>query len=113
MHELPSESASWVRLCPLHDLPTDGTGQAFEVQGRFVAVFRTGDGVHALDDTCPHAGASLSLGILSGEEVTCPAHALHFNLCSGRATDGAGERVRVWSTRLSADGWLEVQSSPG
>ena len=50
----------------------DGQGHAVPVDGRMVAVFRQGDQWHAIDDLCPHMGASLAEGYVDGETVTCP-----------------------------------------
>ncbi|MCA9203975.1 MAG: Rieske 2Fe-2S domain-containing protein, partial [Planctomycetales bacterium] len=38
----------------------EGLGQAYAVNGRMVAVFKVGDEYHAIDDFCPHMGASLA-----------------------------------------------------
>ncbi|MFT7676561.1 MAG: nitrite reductase/ring-hydroxylating ferredoxin subunit [Planctomycetota bacterium] len=104
----------WQTLCRLEDLPTDGSGRSFEVGSVYVALFRVDEQVHAIDDGCPHAGASLGLGLLSRGEVTCPGHALHFDLCTGRSSDGDGERVRVWRTRVDSDGQVQLsKNSPG
>ena len=101
----------WQTLCRLEDLPTDGTGRSFPVDDLFVALFRVDEQVHAIDDGCPHAGASLGLGVLSRGEVTCPGHALHFDLCTGCSSDGGGERVRVWRSRVDSDGWVRLEAN--
>ena len=41
----------------------EGAGMAFPVGDRLVAVFNLGGGsYHAIDDLCPHMGASLAAG---------------------------------------------------
>ncbi len=39
--------------------------------------------VHAIDNSCPHNGASLASGRLDGHVLQCPAHGLRFDLRSG------------------------------
>ena len=39
-----------------------------------------GAAAYAIDDSCPHAGGSLSNGKLQGTRVTCPVHGLKFDL---------------------------------
>lgn len=102
-------AGDWRELCALADLPDDGTGRSFELGSLFVAAFRVGAEVHVIADACPHAGASLGLGVLSRGEVTCPAHAMHFDLCTGHSSDGEGEQVRVWPVRV-AGGRVFVQT---
>lgn len=100
--EGPLAAEDWQELCAVDELPDDGTGRSFELGSLYVAAFRVGADVHVIADSCPHAGASLGMGVLSRGEVTCPAHALHFDLCTGQSSDGAGERVRVWPVRVQA-----------
>jgi nitrite reductase (NADH) small subunit/3-phenylpropionate/trans-cinnamate dioxygenase ferredoxin subunit len=74
-----------------------------------VAVFRSGGELFAFDDACPHMGASLGDGVLRDKEVTCPWHSFHFDVCSGRNTDGLGEELEVFEARVRADGRVEVR----
>jgi 3-phenylpropionate/trans-cinnamate dioxygenase ferredoxin subunit len=71
-----------VEIAPLADLP-DGRGVLVEVGGRRIALFRTGDTVHAIGDRCSHAEASLSEGELFDGEVECPRHGSPFDLETG------------------------------
>lgn len=68
----------------LADLP-DGSGRAFEVHGRRIAVFRVADALYAIDDACSHAEASLSAGMFDAEElcVECPLHGSLFDVRTG------------------------------
>ena len=68
----------------LADIP-DGTGRAFTVEGRRIAVFRAGDELFAIDDTCSHGQASLSRGEFDPDElcVECPLHGSLFDLRTG------------------------------
>ena len=59
-----------------------------KVAGRFFAV----------DDRCPHLGASLARGTLEGTVVTCVRHGSQFDLADGRVvrwTDWAGWKARL------------------
>jgi 3-phenylpropionate/trans-cinnamate dioxygenase ferredoxin subunit len=38
---------------------------------------------HAVEDTCPHRGASLTEGECEGAEVICPWHGARFDLTTG------------------------------
>lgn len=51
-----------------------------------IAVVRHGTTIHAFEDHCPHAGALLSRGTLTGDTVTCPAHRTRFRVDTGRSS---------------------------
>ena len=51
---------------------------------QIVALFRVDGAIHALDDSCPHAGSSLSAGKLEGAFVQCRGHGLRFDVRTGR-----------------------------
>src|SRR5262245_32489507 len=69
-------------VCKVSDL-TEGEGKAVEVGGKLVAVFFTDGRYFAIDDVCPHMGASLSGGWVEDGTVTCPWHAWPFRLADG------------------------------
>lgn len=73
-----------------------------------VALFAIEGRLHALDDTCPHQGACLGDGVVVEGDVTCPWHSFHFDLVTGRNTDGLEHCVAVYATRLRTDGVVEV-----
>ncbi|WP_060493089.1 Rieske 2Fe-2S domain-containing protein [Pseudomonas sp. NBRC 111140] len=52
-------------------------------EGRSVALFNVADTLYAIDDSCPHQGASLCSGRLEGRVIQCCAHGLRFDLASG------------------------------
>jgi len=92
------------------DIPA-GEGRTFEVAGRLVAVFYDGQDYHALDDLCPHMGASLGSGPFVDGVVTCPWHAWRFRACDGAWCDNPKLRVDVHPVRVR-DGGVEVQVQP-
>ena len=67
-----------------------------------------GDTGHfAVDDTCPHAGGSLSTGLLDGREIICPLHAWGFDVETGETPDDPFCPLRVYPVRARGDD-LEV-----
>ena len=74
-----------------------------------VMLVRRGDVVHALKETCSHAGGPLSEGELRGDTITCPWHFSTFRLSDGAVIHGpAGSRQLSYRTRI-ADGQVELQ----
>lgn len=111
--EATERETAWHPVCRRSDLPTDGGGFGCEVEGRRVALFLHEGEVHAVDDQCPHEGASLAEGVIRRGEVTCPWHSFHFDLCSGRNADGLAMRIRVHRARVREDGTVEAALGRG
>ena len=63
----------------------DGAGTRVVAGGRRLALFRLGDEVFALGDSCSHAEASLAEGMVSEGTVECPRHGAAFDLRTGEA----------------------------
>ncbi len=70
------------KVCRVNELP-EGEGKTVKVHGKLIAVFRHEGEIYAIDDMCPHMGASLAGGHVENGTVTCPWHAWRFRLCDG------------------------------
>jgi nitrite reductase/ring-hydroxylating ferredoxin subunit len=84
----------------LADLPP-GSRRLVHADGRAIVVFNIKGELFALSDTCPHRGASLSGGVLTGlvvagepgdyryaragEFIRCPWHQWEFDVRTGRS----------------------------
>jgi nitrite reductase (NADH) small subunit/3-phenylpropionate/trans-cinnamate dioxygenase ferredoxin subunit len=97
--------AEFKTVCRLGEL-TEGEGKTVIVADKVVAVFRCGAEVHAIDDLCPHMGASLAGGAVEDGIVTCPWHAWRFRLADGAWADNPRIKIGRYAVRLVGD---EVQ----
>jgi nitrite reductase/ring-hydroxylating ferredoxin subunit len=68
-----------------------GEMRLYEVEGNPVAVANVDGRFFAFDDTCTHAGCSLSDGSLEGNVVTCECHGSQFDVTSGAVLEGPAE----------------------
>jgi len=93
------------------DLPP-GKTRTVEVGGRPLALCNVGGDYFAVDDTCPHAGASLGQGHMEGDRVICPLHDACFDVRTGEAVEGpATTSVGTYAVRVVGD---DVQiAAPG
>lgn len=73
---------------PMAALPP-GQRKLVFVDGRSVVVFNIEGSLYAIDNSCPHQGASLAHGKLDGTRLQCPAHGLRFDLATGCTPGGA------------------------
>lgn len=87
----------------------EGTGTAFVVGERLVAVFNLGGGRYeAINDLCPHMGASLADGSVENGIVTCPWHAWRFRTSDGTWCDNPRIGTDAFEVRIVDD---EIQVS--
>jgi len=91
------------------DIPT-GEGRAYAVNGTMVAIFNTDGEYSAINDTCPHAGASLATGNVEENTVYCPWHAWRFCIQKGTWLDNPTGPINVatYSIRVQ-NGEIQVQ----
>ncbi|HEY1687611.1 MAG TPA: Rieske (2Fe-2S) protein [Solirubrobacteraceae bacterium] len=108
-------------LFPATELP-EGTKRIVDVGGRSIGVMHLGDRYYALRNACPHHGAPLCEGTISGtmsagrpyeytfdaEDLVlrCPWHGYEFRLDTGESIiDPRGTRVRTYRV-VDEDGEL-------
>jgi nitrite reductase/ring-hydroxylating ferredoxin subunit len=73
---------AFTKAATVSEVPA-GKGKQVTLSGKVIALFHADSGFYAIDDTCPHRGASLSEGELQGTEVICPWHSACFDLTTG------------------------------
>lgn len=84
------------------DVP-EGEGRAYEVGGKLVAVFHDGGEYFAIDDTCPHMGASLAQGALLDGTVICCWHHWRFSIRDGTWVDNPKLKIDAYDVRVEGD----------
>jgi len=99
----------WVRVASEEELVTS---MCVTVEGKAIALFRTDQGIFALDDVCSHEYSRLSEGEVWGGEVYCPKHGSRFALATGAVTGlPATQPVRAWPVKTENGGiWIAWQS---
>src|SRR5690242_5082725 len=86
-----------------------GKSKQAKVGGKTLALFNVNGTFYAIDDTCPHRGASLAEGELEGHQVICPWHAATFDvttgahLCPPARSDVASYKVQIVGDEVQVD----------
>ena len=95
---------SYVKVGKVGDF-REGRGVAVRVDEKRVAVFRLGGVLRAIQDDCPHMGASLADGKLEGTRVVCHWHGWTFDLESGQGNQQSKKWLcaRVYGTKVEGD----------
>jgi nitrite reductase (NADH) small subunit/3-phenylpropionate/trans-cinnamate dioxygenase ferredoxin subunit len=84
------------------DIP-EGEGRSFPVHDWMVAVFQVDGQYYAINDFCPHMGASLSGGYVEGGIVSCPWHAWRFKVSDGTWCDNPKIKTDSFEVRVVGD----------
>jgi nitrite reductase/ring-hydroxylating ferredoxin subunit len=88
-----------------------GAAATVEAHGARLALTNVGGTFFAVDDRCPHAGASLGEGSVEGWCLECPLHGASFDVRSGEVVAGpAPAGVRTWPVRVEG-GMVQVAPS--
>ncbi len=103
--------SDFVAVAKEDEIPV-GQGRAYPVGEQMVAVFNEGSGqFRAIDDACPHQGASLAEGHICDGEVACPWHAWRFRLDDGTWADNPRLKVNAYDVKIE-DGQIWVNTVP-
>ncbi|PYE16671.1 3-phenylpropionate/trans-cinnamate dioxygenase ferredoxin subunit [Paraburkholderia silvatlantica] len=86
-------------LAGMADELAPGQRKLVFVDGRSIVLFNIEGQLHAIDNACPHNGASLASGPLEGCMVRCPAHGLRFDVRSGCMPGTAGLKLTTFPVR--------------
>ena len=96
--------------CGRADEIPPGASKVVQVKDRIIAIFNVDGALHAIDNTCPHAGGPLGEGYLeAGGIVSCPWHGWTFSLRTGISPIDPEVRVRSYPVRVDgADIIVEI-----
>lgn len=83
-----------IKLARIEDIPEGRGLLVTSPTGEKLALFKEGEDVFAIQDACPHKGASLAEGTVDEGVVTCPLHAWEFCLNDGHCLTYPGRNVR-------------------
>jgi nitrite reductase/ring-hydroxylating ferredoxin subunit len=86
----------------------EGTLRMVRVGDHRVCLVRTGEGVFALDNRCPHEGYGLTQGNLDGNTLTCAWHNWKFRVSDGTCLMG-DEGVPTHHVHVDANGAIRVE----
>jgi len=82
-----------------------GHVNSITVRNKKICLAHTAEGFFAVNDKCPHNGASLSQGRCTAEgSVVCPVHRYSFDLKTGRSKSGLGSYVQPYPIEVRNDG---------
>lgn len=90
------------------DFP-EGELRLVQASGMPVLMVRRGGRLHAISNTCSHAGGPLNEGTLEGDIVVCPWHASRFDVRTGKVCGGPATFSQPALRVLEVDGQVSVE----
>ncbi len=96
--------ATWHTLGPVDGVP-DSEAAYYEVDGRHLFVYRTGNEIRVYDSRCPHQVTDIPHLALEGKTLTCPKHQWAFDIESGECIAKGNRPLRRFEHRIE-DGQL-------
>jgi nitrite reductase (NADH) small subunit len=118
------------RLGTLEEFP-DGRVTVRELEGKSVGVFRDGDDLYGMLNVCPHKGAPVCRGVVTGtmlpsrpseyeygmegHVLRCPWHGWEFDLRTGESPFGVDDRALTMFEVTLEDGdvYADVRARTG
>jgi nitrite reductase/ring-hydroxylating ferredoxin subunit len=95
---------TWHKILDAAEELAEARPAAFVVEDKTICIVKKKDKVFAVDDRCPHQGASLSAGYCEKGFIVCPWHHYAFDLKTGRQDEEAGDYVETYPVEIREDG---------
>ncbi len=103
----PARTGTLVTVGRVEDVP-EGRGATVELKdGTELALYHTQGRFYAVENFCPHRGAPLADGNLSGTTIECDWHGWRFDLPTGQCLGRPAEQLETYEVRIE-DGWIKI-----
>ena len=76
------DNRRWFLVCRRSDL--EAGAQEVLLEQQVIALFKTADGVYAVDGMCAHQGGPIAKGMQDGKCITCPWHGWQYDVTNGQ-----------------------------
>ena len=93
---------TWYNVARIGDLQ-EGEARTVRVHGERIALFLNQGQFYAIEDMCPHMGASLARGYVEDGAVACPLHYWRFRLADGAWADNPTLKIASYPVRIEGD----------
>ena len=104
----PARTGKTVTVGRVEDVP-EGRGATVELDGgKELALFNVAGRFHAIENFCPHRGAPLADGCLTGATVECDWHGWRFDVTTGACLNRPEEPVETYEVVIE-DGWIKIK----
>ena len=104
----PAREGKLVTVGRVEDLPEGRCATVELLNGKELALYNVGGQFHAVENFCPHKGAPLADGDLSGHTIECAWHGWRFDIRTGACLNNPSEPVETYEV-IVEDGWIKIK----
>jgi nitrite reductase (NADH) small subunit len=92
----------FIEVAYINEIPENGSKVVY-YNGEKVALFNLNGDIHAIQNTCPHAGGPLGEGSLEESIITCPWHGWQFDVKDGVSPVNPNAKVAKFNVLIDGD----------
>lgn len=87
------------------ELRNDDFVQMIKIDGKKLCLVKHQDKLHAIQNSCPHAGGILSGGWCKNGNIVCPIHRYEYSLETGKGLAGQHDYIDIYPIEKRDDGF--------
>lgn len=77
---------------------------ATTIKGEKILLVQHNNVFYAVQERCPHNGASMAHGFCLKDELTCPVHRFRFNVVDGKSVSGGSYALKTYPVVIKQEG---------
>lgn len=94
-----------VKWCKIEEeIPEEDFVKQIRIDNKKLCFIKHEQQFFVVQNTCPHAGATLSGGWCKNGHLVCPIHRWEYNLQNGRGAEGQGDYIDTYPVEIRNDG---------
>ncbi|PTS97670.1 (2Fe-2S)-binding protein [Pedobacter sp. HMWF019] len=86
------------------EIPETDFVEQIQVNGKKLCMIKDKGDLYVVQNTCPHAGGTLSGGWCKNGYLVCPIHRWEYSLENGIGAEGQGDYIHIYPTEQRKDG---------
>ena len=95
---------NWFKIFPADVFKSPNFVKLFVINSKKICVVKVDNEFFAVQNKCPHAGASLSSGFCINKKIVCSYHRFEYDLVTGKGSPGQNDYIDTFPMDCRKDG---------